>query len=79
MNTSIHARSLPAEERLARWEQRTGPIVFAVFPQDPNSPCIHIPGTDTAIPTAELERLLLKHPTHSLGMIINPAKPFGSG
>ena len=55
--------------------QRTGPIVFAVFPQDPNSPCIHIPGTDTAIPTAELERLLLKHPTHSLGMIINPAKP----
>ena len=55
--------------------QRTGPIVFIVFPQDPARPCIHIPGTDTAIPTAELERLLLKHPTHSLGMIINPAKP----
>lgn len=29
MNSSIHARSLPAEQRLARWEQRTGPIVLA--------------------------------------------------
>ena len=55
--------------------QRTGPIVFIVFPQDPARPCIHIPGTDASIPTAELERLLIKHPTHSLGMIINPAKP----
>ena len=54
--------------------QRTGPIVFIVFPQDPSRPCIHVPGADTAIPTAELERLLQRHPTHSLGMIINPAK-----
>ena len=29
MTTSTHARSLPAEDRLARWEQRTGPIVLA--------------------------------------------------
>lgn len=29
MTSSTHARSLSAEERLARWEQRTGPIVMA--------------------------------------------------
>jgi hypothetical protein len=55
--------------------QRTGPIVFIVFPQDPTKPCIHVPGTDASIPTAELERLLQRHPTHSLGLIINPALP----
>ena len=55
--------------------QRTGPIVFIVFPQEPAKPCIHVSGTDIAIPTAELERLLQRHPTHSLGLIINPAKP----
>ena len=69
------AINTPAIEEFLFLLQRTGPIVFIVFPQDPAKPCIHVPGSDTAIPTAELERLLQRHPTHSLGLIINPAKP----
>ena len=66
--------NIAAAEEFLCLLQRTGSIVFIVFPQDPAKPCIHVPGTDTNIPTAELERLLQRHPTHSLGMIINPAK-----
>ena len=66
--------NIAAAEEFLFLLQRTGSIVFIVFPQDPAKPCIHVPGTETNIPTAELERLLQRHPTHSLGMIINPAK-----
>ena len=51
-------------------------IVVAVFPPEPDKPCIHIP-VDPSIPShwGAVERELARHKKHSLGIVVNPAKP----
>ena len=51
-------------------------LVVAVFPPEPNKPCIHIP-VNVAIPShwAKVERELARHKKHSPGIVVNPAKP----
>ena len=51
-------------------------IVVAVFPPEPDKPCIHIP-VNPCIPShwGAVERELARHKKHSLGIVVNPAKP----
>lgn len=49
-------------------------LVLAVFPPS-EGPCIHLAGTLDAAHRAEVERTLRRHPTHALGLVINPAAP----
>ena len=51
-------------------------IVVAVFPPEPDKPCIHIP-VNPSIPShwGAVERELARHKKHSLGIVVNPAKP----
>ncbi|WP_392347568.1 hypothetical protein [Parasynechococcus sp.] len=51
-------------------------IVEALFPPEPNKPCIHIP-VNPSIPShwGTVERELARHKKHSLGIVVNPAKP----
>jgi len=61
-----------AEDFLEAIGRSTGPIVFAVYPSDPSKPCIHIKADAEDIPRNEIERVLSRNPTHSLGFIVNP-------
>jgi hypothetical protein len=51
-----------------------GPIVLALFPPH-IGPCLHIPCTADAIPTAHIEGQLQRNAKHSLGLVINPPLP----
>ena len=51
-----------------------GPIVLALFPPQ-RGPCLHIPCHPDEIPTANVQSLLSRYPSHSLGLVINPALP----
>ena len=52
-----------------------GPVVFAVFPPDDSAPNIHVAGSTSAIPKGEINRLLIRNPHHSFGLVVNPPKP----
>ena len=51
-------------------------LIVAVFPPEPDKPCIHIP-VNVCIPShwGKVERELARHKKHSLGIVVNPAKP----
>lgn len=49
-------------------------LVLAVFPPE-EGPCIHLAGTLDAAHRAEVERTLRRHPSHALGLVVNPAAP----
>ena len=51
-------------------------ILVAVFPPEPNRPCIHIPvNLNTPSHWGKVERELARNGKHSLGIVVNPAKP----
>lgn len=51
-----------------------GPVVFAIFPPDDKSPCIHVTGTTSSIPKYEINQLLIRNPRHSFGIVVNPPR-----
>jgi hypothetical protein len=53
-------------------------LVLAVFPPE-EGPCIHLAGTLDAAHRAEVERELRRHPSHALGLVVNPALPQPDG
>jgi len=53
-------------------------LVLAVFPPE-EGPCIHLAGTLDAAHRAEVERTLRRHPSHALGLVVNPALPQPDG
>ena len=60
---------------LAAIGRAEGLIVFAIYPPTQDQPCIHITGDADDPPRREIQRALAKHPTHSLGVVINPPLP----
>jgi hypothetical protein len=51
-----------------------GPAVFALFPPK-QGPCIHVPCNADELPTAYIEEIQQRNPTHALGLVINPPLP----
>jgi hypothetical protein len=51
------------------------PLVVAVFPKTQDQPNIHFGCTAGSIPRVEIEKTLRRKPSHSLGLVINPALP----
>lgn len=63
-------------ERYLELIGRQGEILVAVFPPESNKPCIHIPvNLNTPSHWGNVERELARHGKHSLGIVVNPAKP----
>jgi hypothetical protein len=55
-----------------------GRLVLAVFPPE-EGPCIHLPGDLGDAHRREVERELRRHPSHALGLVVNPALPQPDG
>jgi hypothetical protein len=61
---------------LGLWEER---LILTVFPPSPDQPNIHLPGDLGDAHRKEVERTLRRHPSHALGLVVNPALPQPAG